>query len=211
MSCTTGSESQWKHRAAGVSPHLFLSFFCLSVCFVLCACNPYRCVQSHLVCVFDFALRIFRQDAVLSRGFSAVLLLRVKVQHFTVPFAEVDAMALHTGWASIILSYCKVICTQTKVRKSNLLRECCINLGGRGPWQCTAGAKLAWLYAFFFYVFQVELSCSIFYGVLVASGKMCHKNAPLLLFKNTKQNTALNFARLRINLWINVVRHISGW
>lgn len=146
--CTAGNASQWKRRAVGVSSHLFL---CVVHLFVLSRVRaPIRtCTKSFCVCVCLCLCSVFSGRMLrVSEASARFLLLRLKVPHFSVPFAEVDAVALHTGWASIILSYCKVICIQTKLRKSNLSQERQINLGGRGPRQCTAGAKLAWLHLF---------------------------------------------------------------
>lgn len=125
-----------------------LLWFCLPVSF-----SPmYRQVHSAFLCVF--VQLILRQDAALYCGFCSVLDCSWRSHISQRLSAEVDTMALHAGWAFIILSYCKVICMQTKLRKSNLFREWHINLGGCGPWQCTAGAKLAWAILFFFYMFK---------------------------------------------------------
>lgn len=133
-------------------PHLISSLVLFICLFCPCACTRTD-VYKIILCVCVSVCTAHFQTG--CRALASLQLgppLRLQVPHFSVPFAEVDTVALHTGWASIILSYCKVICIQTKLRKSNLFQECQINLGGRGPWQCTAGAKLAWLHHIFFSV-----------------------------------------------------------
>lgn len=100
-------------------------------------------------------------------------LLRLRAPHFSAPFAEVDTTALHTGWASIILSYCKVICIHSKLRKSNLLPECHINLEGCGPWPCTAGAKLARLACNLMWLCQEK--CIRFFGLKKQETRLCSR------------------------------------
>lgn len=114
-------------------PHLISSLVLFICLFFPCV---QTCAQRHFVCLSHFfSGRLQCFIAASAWSFTA---------GFSAPFAEVDTMALHTGWAFINSSHCKVICMQTKLRKSNLVQEWHINLGGRAPWRCTAGAKLAW-------------------------------------------------------------------
>lgn len=139
----------WKPWVVGdlSSPRLLSSFVYV---FLLRTCTRTDVHKAFCVC--------------LSNLFSCKMLRLLRLQlvpllpHFSLLFAEVEALALHPGWAFIILSYCKAICMQTKFRKSNLLQEWHINLGGRGLWQCTAGAKLLDPGIFFS---QAQLNCMI--------------------------------------------------